>query len=80
MANQQRTNSVKVSQYLTDPEGRKVAAIVDLKELDRVNRALKVIPSGEAWLYQNDEAIQDVMRGLQDLALDRVSKLDVDSL
>lgn len=80
MARQQTANSVKVSQYLIDPEGRKVAAIVDLKELERINRALKVIPPEETWLYENDEALHDVLKGLEETARGRLSKLDLESV
>jgi hypothetical protein len=37
IAAKQKDNRVKVKQYITNAEGHKVAAILDIKELARVN-------------------------------------------
>ena len=69
---------IKIKQYITDPEGHKVAAVIDLEELNRLEALIAIIPSSEIWLYQNKEALQSVRRGLQDAAAGRVSKLNFD--
>jgi len=71
---------IRVRQYITDLEGHKIAAVIDLEELNRLEAMLEVIPSDEAWLYRNDEALQSVRRGLRDAAESKVSKLDLDAL
>ena len=38
------------------------------------------IPAAEAWLFQNQEALAAVKRGLEDAAKGRVSRVDLDKL
>ncbi len=71
---------VRVKQYITDKEGHKVAAVIDMEELNRLEAMAEVIPSSEAWLYKNKEALESVRRGLKDAAEGRVSKLDLNEL
>jgi len=60
----QETDLIKVRQYIIDKNGRKVAAIIGIEELNRLGEVLKNIPSSEAWLYQNSEA-QEQLDGLK---------------
>ncbi len=71
---------VKVKQYVVDGEGRKVAAIIDMEELTRLNKVLQLIPHSEGWLYENAEALAGVEKGLQDAAQGKASKLDLKDL
>jgi len=41
---------------------------------------MDIIPTSEAWLYKNKEALESVRRGLKDAAKGRISKLNVDEL
>jgi len=41
---------------------------------------IDIIPTSEAWLYKNKEALESVRRGLKDAAKSRVSKLNIDEL
>ena len=38
------------------------------------------IPASEAWLFQNQEALQAVQKGLEDADQGRISRLDPDAL
>lgn len=79
-AQKQPTEAIKVKQYVTDPKGRKIAVTIDIAEYERINTILKLIPPSEAWLYENDEALKGVRKGLQDAAHGRVSKLNLEDL
>ena len=74
------TQTIKVKQYVVNDKGRKVAALINMKELDRLNKVLKLIPSSEAWLYENENALESVQQGLQDAARGKISKLDLTDL
>ncbi|MCX5808809.1 MAG: hypothetical protein NTX36_05470 [Proteobacteria bacterium] len=74
------TQPIKVKQYVVDDKGRKVAALINMKELDRLNKVLKLIPSSEAWLYENENALGNVQKGLQDAAQGKISKLNLADL
>jgi hypothetical protein len=74
------TQTIKVRRYVVDDKGRKVAALINMKELDRLNKVLKLIPSSEAWLYENENALESVQKGLQDAARGKISKLDLADL
>lgn len=74
------TSLIKVSQYIIDNEGHKVAAIIDIDELNRLGEVLKNIPVSEAWLYQNNEAFEGVQRGLKEASEGKISKLHLDDL
>lgn len=76
----QETDLIKVRQYIIDNEGHKVAAIIDIEELNRLGEALKHIPSSEMWLYQNSEALEGVQRGLKEASEGKISKLNPDDL
>jgi hypothetical protein len=74
------TQPIKIKQYVVDDKGRKVAALINMKELDRLNKVLKLIPSSEAWLYENENALENVQKGLQDAAQGKTSKLNLADL
>lgn len=76
----QPTDAIKVKQFVTDQKGHKIAVTIDLAEYERINSILKLIPPSEAWLYENDEALKGVRKGLQDAAHDRVSKLNLEDI
>ena len=70
----------RVKQYITDTKGHKVAAVIEIEELTRLKAMIDIIPTSEAWLYKNKEALESVRRGLKDAAKSRVSKLNIDEL
>lgn len=74
------SDPIRVKQYVVDGRGHKVGAIIDMKELSRLNRMLQLIPPSEAWLYENPEALETVSKGLKDAAQGKVSKLDLKDL
>jgi len=74
------TQPIKVKQYVVNDKGRKIAALINMKELDRLNKVLKLIPSSEAWLYENENALKNVQKGLQDAAQGKISKLNLADL
>jgi len=76
----QKEDIVRVKQYITDTEGHKVAAVIDMEELNRLETLVEIIPSSETWLYKNKEALESVHRGLKDAAEGRVSKLNLNEL
>ena len=71
------TQPIKIEQYVVDKKGRKVAALINMKELNRLNKVLKLIPSSEVWLYKNENALENVHKGLQDAAQGKASKLNL---
>ena len=75
-----REKLVHVKEYITDKKGRKVAAIIDMKELKRIECMLKFIPHSERWLYKNKTVLQCVQKGLKDCCKGRISKLNLDEL
>lgn len=77
---QKENLTIRVKQYITDTEGHKVAAVIDMEELTRLKILAEIIPSSEAWLYKNKEALESVHKGLKDAAEGRVSKLDLNEL
>ena len=74
------TELIKVKQYLTDKKGHKVAAVIAMDELDRLETLLDTIPSAERWLYKNKEALKSVRRGLKDASECKISKLSLNEL
>lgn len=76
----QKEDIVRVKQYITDTEGHKVAAVIDMEELNRLETLAEIIPSSEMWLYKNKEALESVHRGLKDAAEGRISRLDLNEL
>lgn len=77
---QRREDLIKVKQYITDANGHKVAAVIDIEELIRLEAMVDIIPASEAWLYKNKESLESVRRGLKDAAKGRISKLNIDEL
>ena len=71
---------IKVKQYLTDKKGHKVAAVIAMDELDRLETLLETIPPSESWLYKNKEALKSVRKGLKDASEGRISKLNLKEL
>ena len=76
----QKEDIIRVKQYITDPEGHKIAAVIDIEDLTRLETLAEIIPSSEAWLYKNKEALESVKRGLKNAAEGKVSKLDLNKL
>lgn len=76
----QKDDIIKVKQYITDKKGHKIAAIIEMEELNRLEELLKVIPPSEAWLYKNKEALESVQKGLKDASEGRISKLNLEEL
>lgn len=76
----QKEDIVRVKQYITDTEGHKIAAVIDMEELNRLETLAEIIPSSEMWLYKNKEALESVHRGLKDAAEGRISRLDINEL
>ena len=76
----QSIDEIKVKQYVIDGKGHKVAAIIDIKELNRLSKVLKLIPPSEAWVYENEEALESVQKGLKDAAQGKISKLNLQDL
>ena len=75
-----KDDHIKVKQFLTDTKGHKMAAVIDIEELKRLEAVLALIPSSEKWLYKNKEALESVRRGLKQVEKGRVTKLNLDEL
>ena len=71
---------IKIKQYLTDKRGHKVAAVIAMDELDRLETLLETITLQERWLYQNKEALKSVRKGLRNAAEGRISKINLNEL
>jgi len=71
---------IKVKQYLTDKKGHKVAAVIAMDELDRLETLLETIPLSERWVYKNKEALKSLHKGLKDASESRISKLNLNEL
>ncbi len=80
IAVKQKEDIIRVKQYITDTEGHKIAAVIDIEDLTRLETLVEIIPSSEAWLYKNKEALESIKRGLKDAAEGKVSKLDLNEL
>jgi len=76
----QKDEHIKVKQFITDTKGQKMAAIIDIEELKRIETVLDLIPPSEAWLYKNKKALESVQRGLKQAAKGKVRKLNLDEL
>lgn len=76
----QKDEHIKVKQFITDTKGHKMAAVIDIEELKRIETVLDLIPSSEAWLYKNKRALESVQRGLKQAAKGKVRKLNLDEL
>ena len=75
-----KDDHIKVRQFITDTKGHKMAAVIDIDELNRLETVLDLIPSSEQWLYKNKKALESVQRGLKQAARGKVTKLDLDEL
>ncbi|WKZ14633.1 MAG: hypothetical protein QY317_12065 [Candidatus Jettenia caeni] len=71
---------IRIKQYITDNKGHKIAAIIEIKELNKLKALLETIPSSEFWLYENKEALESVQRGLKEASEGKISKLNLDEL
>lgn len=80
IALKQKNGDIKVKEYITDQKGHKIAAIIDIVELNRLKKMLKTIPPSEVWLYKNEGALGYVREGLRDASRGKVSKLNLDEL
>ena len=76
----QKDEHIKVKQFITDTKGQKMAAVIDIEELKRIETVLELIPPSEAWLYKNKKALESVQKGLKQAAKGRVRKLNLDEL
>ena len=75
-----KDDHIKVKQFITDTNGRKMAAVIDIDELKRLETVLDLIPSSEKWLYKNKKALESVQRGLKQAGKGKVTKLNLDEL
>ena len=76
----QKDEHIKVKHFITDTKGQKMAAVIDIEELKRIETVLDLIPPSEAWLYKNKKALESVQKGLKQAAKGRVRKLNLDEL
>ena len=76
----QRGKLIDVKEYVTDKRGRKIAAIIDMEELERIECMLNIIAHSEKWLYKNKAVLECVQKGLKDCCKGRISKLNLDEL
>jgi hypothetical protein len=76
----QKDEHIKVKQFITDTKGNKMAAVIDIEELKRIETVLDLIPPTEAWLYRNKKALESVQRGLKQAAKGKLRKLNLDEL
>jgi len=70
----------KSDNLLPDAKGHKMAAVIDIDELNRLETVLDLIPSAEQWLYKNKKALDSVQKGLKQAAKGKVTKLNLDEL
>ena len=75
-----KEDQIKVRQFITDTKGHKMAAVIDIDELKRLETVLEMIPSSEQWLYKNKKALASVQKGLKQAARGRVTKFNLDEL
>jgi len=76
----QKAEHIKVKQFITNTKGHKMAAVIDMEELNRIETVLNLIPPSEAWLYKNKKALESVQKGLKQAAKGKISKLNLDEL
>ncbi len=76
----QKEEHIKVKQFITDTKGQKMAAVIDIEELKRMETVLDLIPPSEAWLYKNKKALESVQKGLKQAAKGKVRKLNLNEL
>jgi hypothetical protein len=73
----QKDEQIKVKQFITDTKGHKMAAVIDIEELKRIETVLDLIPSSKKWLYKNKKALESVQRGLKQAAKGKVGKISI---
>jgi|WetSurMetagenome_2_1015567.scaffolds.fasta_scaffold00091_5 hypothetical protein len=64
----QKKETIKIKQYITDDLGRKVAAVIDFKELNRIGELLEDRSDIKAIRYRISEPAEDYeayRRGLE---------------
>ncbi|MFA5821822.1 MAG: hypothetical protein WC853_01980 [Thermodesulfovibrionales bacterium] len=61
----QKDEHIKVKHFITDTKGQKMAAVIYIEELKRIETVLDLIPPSEAWLYKNKKALESIQRGLK---------------
>ena len=76
----QKEDHIKVKQFITDKKGQKMAAVIDMEELKRIETVLDLIPPSEAWLYKNKKALASVQKGLKQAAKGKIKKLNLNEL
>ena len=76
----QKEEHIKVKQFITDKKGQKMAAVIDMEELKRIETVLDLIPPSEAWLYKNKKVLASVQKGLKQAAKGKIKKLNLNEL
>ncbi|MFA6054373.1 MAG: hypothetical protein WC769_03250 [Thermodesulfovibrionales bacterium] len=76
----QKDEHIRVKQFITDTKGQKMAAVIDIEELKRIETVLDLIPPAEAWLYKNKKALESVQKGLKQAAKGKIRKLNLAEL
>jgi len=71
---------IKVKHFITDTKGHKMAAVIDMEELKRIETVLDIIPPSEVWLYKNKKALESIQRGLKQASRGKIKKLNLDAL
>jgi hypothetical protein len=80
VTSKQNDEHIKIKHFITDTKGHKMAAVIDMEELKRIETVLDLIPSSEKWLYKNKKALESVQRGLKQAARGKIKKLNLDTL
>jgi len=80
LTTKQKDEHIKVKQFITDTKGHKMAAVIDMEELKRIETVMDLIPSSEKWLYKNKKALESFQRGLKQAAKGKVTRLNLDEL
>ena len=60
-----KQGGVKVKQFITDTRGQKVAAVIDMDEIKRLETVLALIPFPEKELKKNKKALESAQKGLK---------------
>jgi hypothetical protein len=76
----QKDEHIKIKHFITNTKGQKMAAVIDMEELKRIETVLDLIPSSEAWLYKNKKALESVQKGLKQAVKGKIKKLNLDEL
>ena len=80
LAVKHKDEHVRVSQFITDAKGHRTAAVIEIEELNRLEKVMGLIPEPEKWLYENRLALESVGKGLKQAARGRIKKLDLNTL